>query len=152
MVNLQQESLTAEQVAQACRALPNVQTWTTEAATVNLPQRSSMSAREWGNNVHWAIHKRVEELKRAFPSTFANIFSELSVDGQRLDSTAAGGPRYGQRGTTRLDIVEKVNATMYCVYDVKTGTSGLSESRILEILSKLPKDILVYIVEVRPFE
>ena len=47
---------------------------------------------------------------------------------------------------------KKVSADTYCVYDVKTGTSGLSRDRIIEILAKLPLGVLVYIVEVRPFE
>jgi len=152
IVTLQQEALTVEQVAQVCKALPDVQYWTNEAATKNLPLRESMPAMEWGNLVHWAIHSRVKQLKAAFPAAFVNLFSELTVDGQRRNSTEEDGPVYGQRDASRLDIVEKVNTGTYCVYDIKTGLSGLTPRRILEILEKLPKDVLVYVIEVRPFE
>jgi hypothetical protein len=152
VVSLQQETLTQEQVAQVCKVLPDVQTWTNEAATMHLPQRAAMSPTEWGNLVHWAIHKRITDLKKIFPTGLANVFPEISIDGDRRDSDDEDGPSYGQPGTSRLDVLEKVSATTYCVYDVKTGTSGLTQKRLLELLDKLPKGVLVYIMEVRPFE
>ena len=152
VVSLQQETLTREQVAQVCKALPDVQTWTNEAASELLPERSVLSAKDWGNSVHWATYKRITDLKKTFPTAFANVFPEISIDEDRRDSNDEDGPSYGQSGTSRLDVLEKVSATTYCVYDVKTGTSGLTQKRLLELLDKLPKGALVYIMEVRPFE
>jgi len=131
---------------------PDIQTWTNEAATGLLPKRSVLSAKDWGNAVHWAIYRRIVALKERFPTEFASLFPEITVDEDRRDSYDEDGPRYGQAGTSRLDVLEKVNTTTYCVYDVKTGTSGLTRKRLLEILEKLPKGVLVYIMEVRPFE
>jgi len=68
------------------------------------------------------------------------------------DSAEFGGPVYAQAGTSRLDVVEKVRPNLYCVMDIKAGTAGLTPTRILEILSKLPIGVQVYIMEVRPFE
>ena len=152
VVSLHQETLTQEQVSEVCEFLPDVQAQTNEAATENLPQRATMTPTEWGNLVHWAIYHRVVALKEAHPTAFANVFPEIAIDKNRLDSSARLGPKYGQAETSRLDVLEKVSATTYCVYDVKTGTSGLSRKRLLEILKKLPKGVLVYIMEVRPFE
>ena len=152
VVSLHQETLTQEQVAEVCEFLPDVQAQTNETATELLPQRAVLSATEWGNLVHWAIYNRFRALKMAHPAAFANVFPEITIDKNRLDSSARLGPKYGQAGTSRLDVLEKVSATTYCVYDVKTGTSGLSRKRLLEILKKLPKGVLVYIMEVRPFE
>lgn len=152
VVSLRQDALTPEQVAQVCTALPDVQSWTNEAATANLPARASMDPAEWGNLVHWAIYRNVVGLKAVLPVALANIFPEITIDQQRRDSTDLPGPRYGEKGASRLDILEKVSSATYCVYDVKTGTSGLSQKRILDILEKLPKGVLVYIMEVRPFE
>ncbi len=152
VVSLQQETLTQEQVAQVCKVLPDVQTWTNEAASELLPERSVLSAKDWGNAVHWAIYERITHLKNVFPTALANVFPEISIDDDRRDSNDEDGPSYGQSGTSRLDVLEKVSATTYCVYDVKTGTSGLERKRLVEILNKLPKGVLVYIVEVRPFE
>jgi len=144
--------LTQEQVAEVCEFLPDVQAQTNEAATENLPQRATMTPTEWGNLVHWAIYKRIDGLKKSFPTAFANVFPEISIDGRRLEIDDPRGPKYGQTGTSRLDVLEKVSATTYCVYDVKTGRSGLTLNRIKEILEKLPVGVLVYIMEVRPFE
>jgi len=152
VVSLQQETLTQEQVAEVCEFLPDVQAQTNEAATENLPQRATMTPTEWGNLVHWAIYKRINGLKKSFPTAFANVFPEISIDGRRLEIDDPRGPKYGQAGTSRLDVLEKVSATTYCVYDVKTGRSGLTLNRIKEILEKLPVGVLVYIMEVRPFE
>ena len=152
VVSLHQETLTQEQVAEVCEILPDVQNWANEAATENLPQRAVVTATEWGNLVHWAIYKRISSLKKSFPTAFANVFPEISIDGRRLEIDDPRGPKYGQAGTSRLDVLEKVSATTYCVYDVKTGTSGLTQKRLLELLKKLPKGVLVYIMEVRPFE
>ena len=152
VVSLQQETLTQEQVAQVCKVLPDVQTWTNEAATMHLPQRAAMSPTEWGNLVHWAIYKRITDLKKTIPTALANVFPEISIDGRRLEIDHPNRPRYGQAGTSRLDILEKISATTYCIYDVKTGASGLTPNRMNEILNKLPVGVLVYIMEVRPFE
>ena len=152
VVSLHQETLTQEQVAEVCEFLPDVQAQTNEAATENLPQRATMTPTEWGNLVHWAIYKRINGLKKSFPTAFANVFPEISIDGRRLEIDDPRGPKYGQTGTSRLDVLEKVSATTYCVYDVKTGRSGLTLNRIKEILEKLPVGVLVYIMEVRPFE
>lgn len=144
------EALTAEQVAQTCRSLPDVQMWTTQAAAILLPQRSRMSASAWGTAVHFSVHGQVEAHKKMFPEKYANVFSELTVlDGR--DSGDDFGPHYGQSGSSRLDVVEKVSPNLFCVVDVKTGSSGLTTSRIHEILSRLPKGVQVFILEVRSF-
>ena len=144
------EALTAEQVAQTCKSLPDVQRWTTQAAAILLPQRPTMSASAWGTAVHISIHGQVEAHKKMLPEKYANVFSELTVlDGR--DGRDDDGPYYGQSGSSRLDVVEKVSSNFFCVIDVKTGRSGLTTNRIREILSKLPKDVQVFILEVRPF-
>ncbi len=152
VVSHNQETLTQEQVAEVCEFLPDVQAQTNEAATENLPQRATMTPTEWGNLVHWAIYNRIRALKVAHPAAFANLFPEITVDESRQDSSEDDGPKYGQVKTSRLDILEKVSASTYCVYDVKTGKSGLTQKRLLQLLDKLPKGVLVYIMEVRPFE
>jgi hypothetical protein len=144
------EALTAEQVAQTCKSLPDVQTWTTQAAAILLPQRPTMSASAWGTAVHFSVHGQVEAHKEMFPEKYANVFSELTIlDGR--DGRDDDGPYYGQSGSSRLDVVEKVSSNLFCVIDVKTGRSGLTTSRIREILSKLPEDVQIFILEVRPF-
>jgi len=74
-------------VSEVCKILPDVQTWTNEAATELLPQRAVLSAKEWGNALHWAIYHRVVALKETHPTAFANVFPEITVD-KKTDSIA----------------------------------------------------------------
>ncbi|WP_449395501.1 phage minor head protein [Devosia riboflavina] len=150
-IGVTQEALTQQQAAQICQSLPEVQAWTNEAGALMLPQRTSMRPSEWGTRIHTLVHLRVQALKAALPAKYANIYSELTVMAGR-DSAEFGGPVYAQAGTSRLDVVEKVRPNLYCVMDIKAGTAGLTPTRILEILSKLPIGVQVYIMEVRPFE
>lgn len=39
----------------------------------------------------------------------------------------------GQRGNIRVDVIERVSDSTVCVYDLKTGTSGLTAARFREI-------------------
>lgn len=63
--------------------------------------------------------------------------------------TSSNVERYGVKGGVRLDIVEfNSDGTIKAVYDFKTGNSGLTRSRIQQILQHLPNNAPVY--ELRP--
>ncbi len=124
------EALTAEQAAQICRRLPDVQAWTNSAALQLAPLRSTMSPQEFGTILHVAVKGTVDGLRIQFPTEFANVWPELSVSSEGLTSMEPNGPSYGEKGTTRLDIFERVNATTACIYDIKSGRRGLSSSRV----------------------
>jgi hypothetical protein len=62
---------------------------------------------------------------------------------------------YGQKGSTRLDVVEERTDDMgaVCNYDVKTGRDGLTLKRLREIAERLADNYpgaVIYIIEVRP--
>jgi hypothetical protein len=63
-------------------------------------------------------------------------------------------PRYGQRGTIRVDVLEKASEDMVCVYDIKTGNAGLTLARIKEIIGSVFKHFKsinkIVIAQVRP--
>lgn len=40
---------------------------------------------------------------------------------------------YGSRNSVRVDVLENVGDGTVCVYDIKTGTKGLSPGRMVEI-------------------
>lgn len=145
------EALTAVQVSQHCKRLPEVQAWTNEAATALAPQRSVLGPQVWGTAVHTRIKDTVTTLREELPLAYADINAELSLappeDPERV--------RYGQPGTTRLDIIEKVSSELVCVYDIKTGRAGLSSTRVQTIAERVAAaqpGASFYIMEVRPFE
>ncbi|QND52206.1 hypothetical protein HB779_10000 [Phyllobacterium sp. 628] len=61
--------------------------------------------------------------------------------------------RRGKKGSIRIDVLEKVHQQMVCVYDIKTGRSGLSPARIGEISKSVAKHFGAAnftIIEIRP--
>jgi hypothetical protein len=60
---------------------------------------------------------------------------------------------YGRPKSTRFDVTEEVAKGLVCVYDIKTGTSGLTPRRVAQIAAKI---LLRYglttffVIEVRP--
>jgi hypothetical protein len=62
--------------------------------------------------------------------------------------------RRGEKGSIRVDVYEKVSDDLVCVYDIKTGRSGLSYKRIEEIAAavaeKYGKEARFIIIEIRP--
>lgn len=146
-------TLTAEQISQWCKRLPEVQTLTNVAAQTLAPLRPTMGAAVWGTAVHKQVQTAVETLKRSFPVAYQNIFAELSIsDDASLPSEDVS---YGQARTTRLDILERVSPDLVCVYDIKTGKAGLSMARVRKIAERVGGQFpraSFYIIEVRPFE
>lgn len=64
-----------------------------------------------------------------------------------------GGAYYGEAGSTRLDVIERVDGTTVCVYDIKTGKRGLSMTRVLDLGSaglKYSGANTVIVVQVNP--
>ena len=127
------ESLTAEQVAQTCKKLPDVQDWTNAAARVLAPMRLIWSPQKYGTALHTAVHHGFTALKLQFPTRYYNVWSELSVLPDGANSAEEEGAYYGEAGSTRLDVIERVDGTTVCVYDIKTGKRGLSMTRVLDL-------------------
>lgn len=149
------EALTPEQVSQWCKRLPEVQELTNAAAADLLPLRESLGPSLWGTAVHARLHSAIQGLRLRFPIAYHNVYPELSIDAGEADGRTSSGPRYGQPGSTRLDILEDVGPELICVYDIKTGSSGLTPSRVRVIADRVSSrypGASFYILEVRPFE
>ena len=140
-------ALTAEQVAQSCKILPEVQAWTTEAATVLAPMRVGNSPAVWGTAVHTYVREKIDALKQQFPHVYANVWAEISFDSQ---NRATG---YGKLDSTRLDVFEELPDTI-CIYDIKTGDAKLSDKRVNRLagIAAQHGKSTFFIVEVRPLE
>jgi hypothetical protein len=61
---------------------------------------------------------------------------------------------YGIKNSIRIDVFEKRDKQTVCVYDIKTGRSGLSPARRADILAHVhgtyPGATHIIIAEVRP--
>ena len=62
---------------------------------------------------------------------------------------------YGTKGSIRIDVLERTGPSRVCVYDIKTGRSGLSPARFNEIRRSVagaygPEVNQIIITEVRP--
>ncbi|QQR36566.1 minor capsid protein [Devosia oryziradicis] len=143
-------SLTEEQQRNACRFLPDVQKWTDEAAALLAEQKPILPARTWGSLVHGTIKRSIDALKASMPFVYDNLRAEIS-----FAPDAPGEVSYGQKGSTRLDVVEdrRKDMSAVCNYDVKTGRNGLTLKRLREIAERLAGNYpgaVIYIIEVRP--
>ena len=61
---------------------------------------------------------------------------------------------YGTPGSIRVDVLERAQENVVCVYDIKTGKSGLSATRAAEIASRVaviytPASRII-VIETRP--
>lgn len=109
-----------------------------------------LPASTWGSLVHGAIKRTIEALQASIPIIYDNLRPELSF----YPDTVGEAP-YGQKGSTRLDVVEdrRKDFGAVCDYDVKTGREGLTMKRLKEIADRLSRNYpgaIIYIIEVRP--
>lgn len=62
--------------------------------------------------------------------------------------------RYGAKDSIRIDVLEDVRNGTVCVYDVKTGRSGLVDSRMADIAARVqsnfPGTHRILVSEIRP--
>ncbi|WP_407050058.1 hypothetical protein [Methyloraptor flagellatus] len=134
-----------EEISGVCPSYDAIQKLTTEA-------REQIDA-GLGTDGPWtpqsrgtAIHMRVKELVEAEPS-LAHVKTEFSLN---LDGSAA---KYGEPATVRVDELEQVGRVV-CIYDTKTGRSGLTMSRMFQLAGHAAKNFKnfdrIIITEMRP--
>jgi hypothetical protein len=133
--------LTRDQVDSECPRLNEVQQRTDyAAASVNRADYARPS--EYGTAVHYQLKQQIEALKDY------NLIAEISLlKSQDID-------RYGERGSIRVDVFERVGNGTVCVYDIKTGRTGLTPARFAEIATRVfkvfPDTTRIVISEIRP--
>lgn len=135
-VTVTQVALTAEQAAQTCKLLPEVQTLTNEAAAKMSVMRLTATPQNFGIAVHAEVHRQITMRKLLSPVQYGNVHPEMSISAGGLTSIDDDDVYYGQVETSRLDVYERVNANTACIYDVKTGRRGLSLSRTTDLVSR----------------
>lgn len=139
---------TESEVKDSCRRLAKVQKLTDLGAAK--AREKGLRGAEFGNSVHKYVDEEIKALKKP------DLKSELSfvpVDGadQAKDATSnAEASDPGRRrieipktreeekknapGSIRADVVETVDESTVCLYDIKTGGSRLDFGRMLKIM------------------
>lgn len=136
-------ALTKDQVDEACPRYTQVQSITDQA--VDAIDRSLYpSSAQYGTAVHTRIEKSINGPGR--PQT-PDFRAEVS-----LIKSRDAGPRSLE--SKRIDVLENTNKGVVCVYDIKTGKSGLLPGRAAELAGAVqhywPGTQRIIVIEVRP--
>jgi hypothetical protein len=140
--------LTHQEVNDACPRHAEVQSITNQAvATIN--RGDYATPQHYGTAVHSWIEEQINgptTVPRS-PPRDPNFRAELSLLKSDIEN-------YGVAGTRRIDVYENPGTGTVCVYDVKTGRSGLKPARMLELASTVqyyyPGTHRIIVTEVRP--
>lgn len=133
--------LKREYVEDTCPRFPLVQSMTNRVAK-SLNPSLFKNPGAYGTAVHMGVKRMVDTLRDP------NFTAEVSILKSDLDAS-----RYGLKGTIRIDVIERREDNVVCVYDLKTGASGLSRARLWKIyngVSARYKAARIIIIEVRP--
>ncbi|WP_430910546.1 hypothetical protein [Methylobacterium sp. sgz302541] len=128
----------------ACPRNGEVLTMTDQVAAEVRQSGLYRSPQDFGNKVHARIAQIVKEMDNP------NFRAELSLLPERIDAF------YGQRGTLRLDLLERTVPGTACIYDYKTGVRGIEPARALDLVKivkkNFPETTRIIVIQVRPRE
>lgn len=133
--------LTREDVRIGCPRDPVVQQLTDKAADMVRREGYNLKPTEYGTRVHTILENSVNSLRDT------NFRAEVSA----IKSIEEGRRA---RGAIRGDVIGNVGDGNVCVYDIKTGKSGLSLARMREIANNVhslyPGTNKILVIEKRP--
>ena len=120
--------LTRDQVDDACPRHAEVQSITNQAAEL-IDRGAYRSAAEYGTAVHMWIKTEINgpDTTPSSPPRDPNFRAEFSLLKSDIED-------YGVLGTRRIDVYENPQTGTVCIYDIKTGRSGLTPARMLELV------------------
>jgi hypothetical protein len=134
-------SLSREEVDSSCPRHRLVQNLTDEASMGVTREWGSLYPKEHGTRVHAALKASVDGLYDP------NLKAERSA-------IKSAEEKYGKVKTIRVDVIENVGDGTVCVYDIKTGRSGLTGPRMQEIADNVhslyPGTTKLIVIETRP--
>jgi hypothetical protein len=140
-------SASEEDIERVCPSYGEVRNKTTEFANELRPLYSGRP-QAFGTAVHTVINQYVKDQNRD------GFKSEQSITKSIQEYGEPARREYGEAGTLRVDIYEELTNRTVCVYDIKTGKSGLSWKRIVEIADAVHRlfehSDRFLIIEVRP--
>lgn len=136
--------LTQREVEEACEKYPDVQARTDRAVDEVRAMDVARTAQTFGTAVHLNLKDQIASL--ADPDYKAEV---SILKGKGFDE------QYGQKNSIRIDVLERAKNDTVCVYDIKTGSSGLPLRRSNEIAREVyhafgPSPRRIIVTEVRP--
>jgi hypothetical protein len=157
--------LNQDEVRRTCERLKDVQDITDKSVAAMKATRNGMSPTEYGTAVHATIAMTIGQSDPDFKAEIS--YEKMRQEGIKVPPPEAqqqglNRPKqthtesdYGIKGSIRVDVLERVKGThTVCVYDIKTGRSGLSPRRMQEIalnvLGAFPDTNHIIVTEVRP--
>lgn len=137
--------LDRDEVDAACPHHPEVRSRTDQAdAAVRRAGGKSLPPAVFGTLVHTNLKRQIETLRDP------NFIAEKSLLKSKEEA------RYGQRGSIRIDLLERVGNGVVCVYDIKTGNAKLTTLRVAEIARNVGKNYpeanRIIIIETKPIK
>jgi hypothetical protein len=117
-------NLTRDEVSDYCPRFEDIQERTTETYRRISGERTFSSSATLGTAVHTDLRNQIRDLQDN------SYRAEVSFLKSGQASREAG---YGLFNSIRIDALERVDRSTVCIYDIKTGNSGLSMARITEI-------------------
>lgn len=140
--------LTRDEVDEACPRHAEVQSITNRAAEL-IDQGAYETPQRYGTAVHMRIRDEING-PQTYPASMprdANFRAEVSL-------LKSADERYGRENSVRIDVYENPGTGTVCIYDVKTGRSGLKPARMLELASAVqyyyPGTQRIIVIEMRP--
>jgi hypothetical protein len=145
--------LTQEEVKKVCEKLKTVQRLTDDAVSSTLRHRNEMSPTQYGTAIHTYVSHAIGKANPDFKAeaSLLKLQEEMKENGVVYRGNWTD---YGIKNSIRIDVFEKRDEQTVCVYDIKTGRSGLSPARRAAILAHVhgtyPGATHIVIAEVRP--
>lgn len=140
--------LTREQTDAYCPRQAEVQETTSRIAADEKEKGHFTSARDYGTLVHRRLAEEINGSGGYDNPRNPDFRAEYSV------TKSEEARHYGARSSIRVDVLERVGDGTVCVYDIKTGRSGLSSNRMGEIAFNVnrlyPGTQRVVVIETRP--
>lgn len=113
--------LDESELSVTCPRSGEVQLKTEEMAADIKDRLPKLTPQQFGNALHGGLARYYRDLRDP------DMKAELSLDGTDKEA------RYGQAGTSRLDLYERTSQNMVCVYDYTTGAAEMTASRALQL-------------------
>lgn len=145
--------LAKEEIGKVCEKLDDVQDLTDRAVSSTLLHRGEMSPTQYGTAIHTYVSHAIGKADPNFKAeeSLLKLQEEIKENGIVY---SAKWTDYGIKNSIRIDVFEKRDEKTVCVYDIKTGRSGLSLARRASILAHVhgtyPDATHIVIAEVRP--
>jgi hypothetical protein len=123
------DALPRDRVVEMCPRLEEVQDRTNQAKELAGAASSYVNPAAYGSAIHFNLAQQIKDL---WDERFRAERSFLKLS-EEVPPGETAVTRYGQSQSIRIDVIELVEDHTFCVYNIKTGKSGLSAARIAEI-------------------